>query len=419
MYNYLDKFKILYDYQFGFRKNYSTSVAVIDVVNMIQNQLYNGKYVMGVFMDLQKAFDTVNFNILIDKLEHYGIRGNYLNWFKSYLIGRTQFAVINDAPSNIRTTTCGIPQGTVLGPLLFLLYINDIANAVTDSQIKLFADDSNMFIIGDNPKSLFDRANKDLSNLSRWINVNKLHINYDKTNFMIFEPKFRINNNNNYNTLTSMKLFLNGNEIQCVHSVKYLGVIIDDQLNWTDHIKHVTSKVSSMIGIMYRNNHFLPPYCKKNIYFALIHSVLIYCIEVYANVNKSQLKPLIIKCNRLLRLLQNKPRRTHAYELYALYNTLPVDFLFQFYTMNFIHKCSFNPSTMPCVVSGWFVRGSRNHSHNTRHKDNFVLQSNLNPKSVMYYGPSMWSKLPSQLQSISSSLSFLKLYKLYLIDGLK
>jgi hypothetical protein len=413
--SYLNKYNFLYDYQFGFRKNHSTSLAVVDVISMIQNELYNGKLIMGVFMDLQKAFDTVNFSILIDKLEHYGIRETCLNWFKTYLIGRTQFTIVNTYSSNVIKTSCGIPQGTVLGPLLFLLYINDIVNSTTNSQIKLFADDSNLFIIGDNIDVLYEVANKELCNLSRWVCANKLHINYDKTNFMIFQPrsvKASV-------SVTAKKLIFNNHIIDQVHSVKYLGILIDDKLSWTDHINYVTGKISSVIGILYRFKHVLPMNCKRNIYFSLIYSNLIYGVEVYANTNYIHLKPLTVKCNRLLRMLQNKSRRTHLYDLYSTFNTLPVDLLFKYYTVKFMHRCLYDTANIPKVISNWFTRGSDIHFHNTRHKNNFFIKSNLNPKSILFYGPSLWSKLPPDLQNNSNINSFLKFYKKLLLSNLR
>ena len=138
-------------------------MAVLDVVSMIKNALYERKFVMGVFMDLQRAFNTINFEILVKKLEHYGFRGVSLSWFKSYLEDWKQFTVVNGYDSSFRTITCGIPQGTVLGPLLFLLYINDIPNAVRDSNIKLFADDSNLFVVSVDLQTLFSIANKEPS----------------------------------------------------------------------------------------------------------------------------------------------------------------------------------------------------------------------------------------------------------------
>ena len=417
MMSYLDKFKILYDYQFGFRKNHSTSFAVIDVVNMIQNQLHEGNYVMGIFMDLQKAFDTINFKILLDKLEHYGFRGSSLNWFKTYLTGRTQFTVVGSSKSTSRITSCGVPQGTVLGPLLFLLYINDITNSVCKSKIKLFADDSNLFVVSNNLPELFNIANSELSSLSQWIRANKLYINYDKTNYMIFEPSRHPHNfkSSMYNAI----LLFNGFALSQVHSVKYLGLFIDDKLNWCEHVNFIASKVASLTGILYRVKNFLPMSAKRNIYFALIYSVLTYCVEVYANISKSSLNPLIIKCNRLLRLLQQKPRRTPLYDLYTTFGTLPVDLLFEFYTGKFIHKCLWNSASMPSIFSDYFVRGTSLHTYNTRHRDNFLIQSKYSPKTILFYGPSMWSKLPHGLQNNPSLNSFLEAYKLYLSNRMK
>jgi len=417
MSSYLERYKVLYDYQFGFRKNYSTSLALIDVVNMIQNEIYEDKFVLGVFMDLQKAFDTINLDILLSKLSHYGFRGVCLNWFRSYLVGRTQFTVINGVNSPMISTNSGIPQGTVLGPLLFILYINDITNSVTKSKIKLFADDSNLFVISDSLKALFYTAESELSSISDWICANKLFVNYEKTNFMVFVPPRLIGGS--HNLLIPSVLLFNDHVINLVHSVKYLGIMIDDKLSWSDHINYLINKISSLTGILYRNKHYLPLSCKKNIYFALIYSVITFCIEVFANVNKVSLAPLIIKCNRLLRMLQNKPRRTSLYELYFSFNTLPIDLLFNFYTAKFMHRCLYNTSSVPSIVSNWFPRGIDLHSHNTRHKNNFCIQSNCNPKSILYYGPIMWAKLPVELQRDPSLSSFLKAYKGQLLNSMK
>ena len=183
-------------------------------------------------------------------------------------------------------------------------------------------------------------------------------------------------------------------------------MFIDDKLEWTDHINSVIKKVSSLSGILSRNKALLPMKCKKNIYFALIHSIIIYGIEAYGNVTKSKLNPLIIKCNRLLRLLQSKPRCTSLPELYSTFSVLPLDLLFQFHTLKFIHKCLYHSLHVPSIVRNWFLRGNMLHSHNTRHNDNFVLNSNCNPKSLLFLGPSLWAKLPYFLQSDSSCSSF-------------
>ena len=158
--------------------------------------------------------------------------------------------------------------------------------------------------------------------------------------------------------------------------------------------------------------------CKRNIYFALAHSIIVYCIEVYANTNKKHLKPLITKCNSLLRLLQNKPRRTHIYDLYSTFNTLPIDLLFQFYTAKFVHRCLYDSLNMPHIISNWFSRGSNTHTYNTRHKNNFFIQSSICPKSILFYGPLMWSKLLPDLQNNPSLKLFMKQYKIFLLNSM-
>src|SRR3989442_9492515 len=394
-------------------KNFSTSMAVLDVVNMIQKELHDDNYVLGVFMDLQKAFDTINFDISLKKLEHYGFRGPSISWLRSHLVGRSQFTVVSNNDSTTKTTTCGIPQGTILGSLLFLLYINDIPNSVNHSKIRLFADDSNLFIVSNNINTLFNVANSEVNSLFAWIDANKLFINYDKTNFMLFQPRDgKYNISQNASNLPSLKI--NDHFINQVHVVKYLGIYIDDKLNWHEHISYLVKKISSLTGILYRVKLFLPLQCKKQIYFALINSLLIYCVEICANVNKSVLNPLIIKCNRLLRLMQSKPKRTPVIDLYSTFGTLPVDKLFQYYTLKLIHKCIYNNSVLPASISKWFIRNSSIHNHLTRHKDFLFIQSSSNRKSIVFYGPSMWTKLPPNLQADPSLISFLRSYKEYL-----
>ena len=281
----------------------------------------------------------------------------------------------------------------------------------------MFADDSNLFITSKNIQSLLEIANSQLSNLYKWISVNKLYINYEKTNFMLFEPYKRVLKTSD--PVISTPLLFNGHTIERVYSVKYLGVFIDDKLNWVEHINYLINKVSSLTGILYRINHFLPLNCKRNIYFGLIHSVLTYCIEVYANVNKSSLKPLIIKCSRLLRMLQFLPRRTPLYDLYSTFGTLPIDLLFEYHTLKFMNRCFYDSSNIPTISSNLFSRGTHIHTHNTRHRDNFHIQSKFNPKSILFYGPSMWAKLPIGLQQNSSLNLFLNTYKQHLLNSMR
>ena len=173
LYNYLCKLEILCDNQFGFRKNHSTLLALIDLYEKISLALDRNEHAVGVFLDLSKAFDTVDHNILLDKLEHYGIWGVALDWVRSYLSNRLQFVQFNGHSSSPQTICCGVPQGSILGPLFFLLYINDLSNVSTVVELILFADDTNLFMSHKDPVYLATSLNSELNKLSAWFKANK------------------------------------------------------------------------------------------------------------------------------------------------------------------------------------------------------------------------------------------------------
>ena len=186
LYSYLNASNILYDYQFGFRRNYSTCLALIDVVDQIYEHLDNHEKVVGIYLDLQKAFDTVDHEILLAKLYHYGIRGNVFDWFKDYLTGRKQYVCISGSNSDYGNITCGVPQGSVLGPLLFLVYVNDIGRSVPNIPVKLFADDTNLFISHSSVAGLQADAEVAIVQLINWFVANKLSLSLDKTCYTVF-----------------------------------------------------------------------------------------------------------------------------------------------------------------------------------------------------------------------------------------
>ena len=227
--NYVDKFDIISDHQYGFRKNHSTSQALLQLYNKISAAIDRKEFTVGIFLDLSKAFDTVNHDILFDKLEHYGIRGVALDWMKNYFHNRLQFVQYNNTLSTFKSIRCGVPQGSILGPLLFLLYINDLCDVTNVLEFILFADDTNLFYSHKNQSSLANVINREIDKLSEWFRANKLSINIKKSNYMLFKPRQKRLN-------IELPISLNGDKIDMVKEVVFLGVILDEHISWKPHI---------------------------------------------------------------------------------------------------------------------------------------------------------------------------------------
>ena len=313
---FLEANKILYKYQFGFRKNHSTSQAVMEVLDNIYTHSDNREITMGIYLDLQKAFDTVNHSILLKKLDIYGVRGITLNWFISYLSNRKQYTVLLNHESSLEFINYGVPQGSVLGPLLFLIYMNDIQYAVPDAKLKLFADDTNLFLHNSDSVKLFSIANACMVQLSEWFNANRLSLNLNKTCYSLFGPTHKVR--------TGLELYISGEVIQNTECCKYLGIFIDCGLKWQEHINYIYNKIIKFTSIFYKVRAKLPQEILRMVYFAFVYPHLVYGIEIYANTTMNHLIKLITLNNKLLRILQQKSFRTHTAELYNTYCTLPI-----------------------------------------------------------------------------------------------
>ena len=411
--NFLQKNKILYEYQFGFRKNYSTSQAVMEVLDNIYQHCDNREVIMGIYLDLQKAFDTVNHSILLQKLNIYGVRGTVLQWFTSYLSNRKQYTILSDNESELESVSCGVPQGSVLGPLLFLIYVNDIQYAISSAKIKLFADDTNLFLHNRDPVQLFAMANTCLAQLSGWFTANKLSLNLEKTCYSLFGPKQK--------DVKQYNLYINGKIIQNVECCKYLGIFIDSNLKWQEHIDYVYNKLIKFVSIFYKLRTKLSQEVLRMIYFAFVHTHLLYGIEVYANTNTNHLSKLIKLNNKLLRILQYKSLKTHTVELYHTYFTLPVQLLHNYQILIFMHNYVYHRSKLPTVFSGYLGENRSIHHHNTRQKDNFhthIVNSEIGKRAIKYKGSKLWNNLPVEIKNIHSSQSFKYKLKKHLLQSL-
>ena len=261
--DFIEQNKIIYKHQYGFRQKHSTQHAIITLVDRITNSLDKGDIVISIFLDLKKAFDTVDHPTLLNKLYAYGIRGNAFNWVKSYLSERSQYVVYDSKQSKTQTVQCGVPQGSILGPLLFIIYMNDICNASELLFSILYADDTSVQISGNDITYLVSSMNAELELLSRWFKANKLSLNAQKTFYLVFHWA-RIKDH-------ELSIQIDGSTLNRSRNIKYLGVIIDHKLNWCEHIAHVKNKVSKGIGILYKARQFLDKKSLHNLYYSYIY----------------------------------------------------------------------------------------------------------------------------------------------------
>ena len=312
---YLTKNKILSDDQYGFRKGMNTKGALIKFINNVQNWVDEGMKTAAVFVDLKKAFDTVNYELLLKKLEKYGIRGIGLQWFKNYLNNRRQFVKQCGTTSDICTVTCGVPQGSNLGPLLFLLYINDLPDSIKKSLVTLFADDTTIYSSGKTYDNLIENLRQDLGCLETWFQCNKLTLNIKKSYGCIFGQ----NQKNNHHVLD-----INGHTTELRGSVKYLGVNVDSGLIWSSHISNLSNKISQTVGVLGKVKSVLNETALKTIYYSLIHSRLIYCIEIWGTAAKSVLQPLLIAQKKAVRIIVGAKYRAHTQPIFKKLGIRPV-----------------------------------------------------------------------------------------------
>src|SRR6266516_301111 len=292
--SFLSKHNIIYEGQYGFQKNKSTQHALISFVDTVTEALDSGKFVLSIFLDLSKAFDTVDHSILLNKLYKYGIRGVALDFITSYLSNRCQFVEIDGTISSSLNVTCGVPQGSTLGPTLFLLYINDLSLCSKLLKLLLFADDTTVSYSSSDINLLVDTVNKELELLQNWFNLNKLSLNPLKSSYMIFS--------NQKQDPVHQEIFIGNQSIIKLKNCKFLGVEIDSALKWKNHIRQVEIKLSSAIYIIRNIRYKINRVTALKLYDTLILSHLTYCNVLWGNAYKSYLENLYRLQKRALRL---------------------------------------------------------------------------------------------------------------------
>ena len=376
--NFLNHYKVLISNQFGFRKSHSSYMALMVMIDSLTNALENGDYVIGILLDFSKAFDTVNHKVLLDKLYHYGIRDNDLQWFQSYLTERQQFVTYNGDSSHKKTIKCGVPLGSTLGPLLFLVYINDLYHVCNKSIPILFANDTNIFFRGTDPKVMESEINTELHRISSWLKVNKLSLNIKKTHYLIFNRKKKC--------CCDVMLRIDKQLIEDVSETKFLGVIIDNGLKWKKHIQYTSKKITKGIGIIIKARHCLNKNALITLYYSFIYPYMTYCKHKWGCSAASNIHKISVLQKKVIRIICRMRPRESCEPMYSALGIMRFSDVNVYLISKFMFRVC--KGDVPEIFRVYFRFNSEIHNYFTRQCDLpacSYCKSNIG-KSNIHYG---------------------------------
>jgi len=405
--NHLERNDLLYEHQYGFQRGKSTEHNLVQAFNYIGNAINENKYCIGVFFDLKKAFDVCSLEILLMKLEKMGIRGTALKWFKSYLNKRTQFVDINGNFSSEKDITTCILQGSILGPILFLIYINDLFR-VSQSLTLMFADDTFGLNSDNDLNRLIAKINQDINKMAIWFKANKLALNKSKTKYIIFRAKGKkipenlppiIIDENEQNkpydndNVTIIERYHNNHENSKCRAYKLLGIYLDEYLTLDQHVSQIVNKLNRSLYCIRMAKNNLKYDGLRALYFAIIHSHLSYCpviLNCLSITNKNRLAKIQKKA---IRIVTGSAYNAHTAPLFVDHNILNFEKIIKQGVLNFMHAVYYNyaPKSFENV---WTLNNERNMNLTLRNNDDYRLpipRTEFFKKMPIYALPSAWN----------------------------
>lgn len=400
----------LHQMQFGFRKKHSTETAVCFFMENLKSKLDTGGVIGAVFLDLRKAFDTVNHQILITKLSHFNFSCKTLNWFESYISSRIQCVRVQNTKSMFRDNNLGVPQGSVLGPLLFSLFINDLPNCCPPSvTCQMYADDAVLYVHAKNKKQAAQELTVAMDNVYNWLESSQLQLNISKTVCMYFSKKT--------NTDSDPNILIQGKKMEVVQEFKYLGITIDSQLGFKQHVKRIVNRMKFNLSNFrfIRNNLTLEA---AKLYFeAMIMSHMSYCITSWALACKTTLKPIETAYKQALKVLDKKPNTHHHCQILKKHERL-----------NWVNTVKYNDSVLVFKIFHGlappplqdFVKRNSNRSTRAGSRGDCIVpfrKSAFGQAVFSFRASQTWNTIPSTIRELSTLTSFTKHLKAWLVEN--
>lgn len=374
--------------QSGFRRGHSCETSICWLINEWKKEIEKGKSIIAIFLDLKRAFETIDRSILLVKLHKYGIRDIEQKWFQSYLSGRSQKVKIKESFSETISVQLGVPQGSKLGVLLFLIYINDIEKSLSQAQASLFADDTLIYYVGENVHECECIMQNEMNSLNEWLCKNKLKLNVSKTKCMCV-------NDRDWN----FQIVMNGEQIERVNEIKYLGVCIDDKLRFNDHINNLCAKISKKIGFLKRIRRHLSLSCALTIYNTIILPHFDFCSSIIYICNSESQNRLQILQNRAMRTVLKCDYRTPIQEML---NTLKWLSVLQRLKLNALLMIFKIKQKLYPIYLQHNINYITNDRYNLRNTGDFRLplyRRTSTQNNLLYKGLQLFNNLPNYLKN--------------------
>ena len=413
MYKFLSKHNLLHPAQSGFRPGHSCQTALINIVDKWLEAMDNGNVNIAVLLDLKKAFDVVDHEILLKKLNIYGCNDSTLCFFKSYLSGRTQQVKIGNTKSKKLYVCYGVPQGSILGPLLFILYINDLPLYIKNSASDMYADDTTIHLCGRDLKTLECKMQADLFEIQKWCDNNNMFINCNKTKCMVIGTRQNCNARAN-----DPVLYINDNILQNSPCEKLLGVKIDSHLCWGKQVDLVCSKISSRIYLLSKIKKFLNLESRKLYYSGFILPLMDYCCVIWGNCYTENLNRILKLQKRAARLILDADPLAPSAPLFQKLGWMRIEDRILYHKCILIFKCLQNNA--PSYLKEKISLVSENNPYQLRNVINGdlkvpMVRNELYKKSFSYSGPYIWNNLPNSIRSVKTISAFKEKLKHHLI----